>query len=283
MNIAREYQLLAQQLLNLHGAGLKEDGIFGPASDHAADRIHGRELPPERNIALAVQRAWNAAPVTIGGTTGTYRPYLMEDAFWGPLTLQAAEELQAARLGKITPPRPDEKAAARIPATQCHDGTCSAVRCWSPRDAQMEAHYGGVGEHQQLIPVPFALVLDWDPATAVKRISVHRKVAADVQSALEQILEHYGIGTIRALGLDRFGGSLNVRKKRGGTTWSAHAWGTALDFWPAVNALREDHTTARFARPHYAPFFAIWEAHGFMSLGRCFDFDWMHIQKNPPA
>jgi hypothetical protein len=25
----------------------------------------------------------------------------------------------------------------------------------------------------------------------------------------------------------------------------------------------------------------IWEKHGFMSLGRCFDFDWMHLQANP--
>ena len=72
-----------------------------------------------------------------------------------------------------------------------------------------------------------------------------------------------------------------MRKKRGGSTWSAHAWGTALDFWPEVNSLRETHKTARFARGDYAAWFRCWEEQGFMSLGRCYDFDWMHVQKNP--
>ena len=276
VKIASEYQRLAQELLNEAGANLKEDGDFARFSDEAADRIHGRDVSPERNVAGTVQKAYNAHSARIG------RDAIKVDFFWGPDTLEAADQLIASRSRTKLPQRPDEKKAAQVPAGQCHDGTCSLVKCWSPTDAQMEAYYGPVGSNQVVIPVPFDLVLDWDPDTTIKKFSVHRKVSESVKAALSDILAHYGADGVKQLGLDRFGGALNVRKKRGGSTWSAHAWGTALDFWPEVNALRENHTTARFARAEYAPWFRIWEANGFMSLGRCFDFDWMHVQKNPP-
>jgi hypothetical protein len=32
------------------------------------------------------------------------------------------------------------------------------------------------------------------------------------------------------------------------------------------------------AQPEYAPFLDLWEAEGFVSLGRARNFDWMHVQ-----
>ena len=95
---------------------------------------------------------------------------------------------------------------------------------------------------------------------------------------LVRVLDHYGPERIRELGLDLFGGCLNVRRMRGGSAWSVHAWGAALDFDPERNQLRWGRARARFARPEYEKWWALWEAEGFLSLGRARDFDWMHVQ-----
>lgn len=260
MKIHAKYQTLAQGLLVGLGAAIKVDGDFGTFSDQAADRINGINLSPERQVALTIQKAYNRkAEIDI-----------KEDGWWGPDTEAAADSL----LG-VPMIRPDES------GQQCHDGKCSLVRCWTPTDAQMRKRYGDVGTRQKTILVPFPLRLDWDRATIVNKMTVHELVADRCHDALEETLATFGREKIEAMGLHYFGGSLNVRKKRGGSTWSAHAWGTAHDWWPSRNGLKESHKSAEFAKAIYAPWFEIWERHGFMSLGRCFDFDWMHLQANP--
>ncbi len=77
---------------------------------------------------------------------------------------------------------------------------------------------------------------------------------------------------------DQFGGSLNVRRIRGGKSWSMHSWGIAIDFDPANNQLRWGRDRARFAKPEYEAFWAAWEEEGWVSLGRTRNFDWMHVQ-----
>lgn len=59
---------------------------------------------------------------------------------------------------------------------------------------------------------------------------------------------------------------------------SLHSWGIAIDFDPERNALNWDHTKARLARPDAEDFWKIWEAEGWVNLGRSRDFDWMHVQ-----
>ena len=80
------------------------------------------------------------------------------------------------------------------------------------------------------------------------------------------------------LGLDLFGGSLNVRKMRGGNNWSVHAWGAAIDFDPARNQLRWDSSKARLGKLDAERFWRIWEEAGWTSLGRTKNYDWMHVQ-----
>ena len=65
---------------------------------------------------------------------------------------------------------------------------------------------------------------------------------------------------------------------RGGSAWSVHTWGAALDFDPENNQLRWNRSRARFARPEYERWWRFWEEEGFVSLGRARDFDWMHVQ-----
>lgn len=65
---------------------------------------------------------------------------------------------------------------------------------------------------------------------------------------------------------------------RGGTQWSTHSWGIAVDFDPARNRLRWGRDHAAFAHPIYNEWWRCWEEEGWVSLGRRRNFDWMHIQ-----
>lgn len=149
-----------------------------------------------------------------------------------------------------------------------------------PRDRQADLfdYFGEPGLHQVRLAMPFPLRIDWDLDKTITSFSCHEKVHDSLKRIFERTLAEYGLDRIRELNLDRFGGCLNVRKKRGGSTWSTHAWGAAVDLWPEANALRWDHTRAAFARPAYGPFWEIVESEGWTSLGRARDFDWMHFQ-----
>jgi hypothetical protein len=125
---------------------------------------------------------------------------------------------------------------------------------------------------------PYPLRLSWDLNTTVSRIACHEKVAPSLGRVLAGVLDHYGPDAVRELRLDRFGGCYNPRKKRGGTSWSTHAWGIALDFDPERNRLQWGRDRAVFARPVYDRWWELWEAEGWISLGRVANFDWMHVQ-----
>jgi hypothetical protein len=261
----QKFQRLAQEILNKrHNSGLTVDGIFGPLSAQAAQRAMPPAtgfMTPHRWAALVIQREANQSPDI---------PHrVAEDGWFGPVTEDAAYRLLGEKFA-----RPDES----------HDVTSTPappVRCWSPTDRQMIQKYGNPGSGQVLTPLPFPVRLDWDLAISTSRASMHRLAVTPITAALETIRDHYGLDRIRTLNIDRFGGILNVRRKRGGTTWSAHAWGTAIDLWPAGNKLAWKRDRAAFARPEYEPMRNAFRAAGLMSLGECYNFDWMHWQLNP--
>ena len=89
---------------------------------------------------------------------------------------------------------------------------------------------------------------------------------------------HYGVSGLQSMGLDLWGGCLNVRKMRGGTKYSTHSWGIAMDWDPAHNQLRWDKNKALLAQPRYEMWWKFWEEEGWVSLGRARDYDWMHVQ-----
>lgn len=140
------------------------------------------------------------------------------------------------------------------------------------------SEFGKRGENQTLIILPYAMRLAWDTSIEVRRMSINRACADSALLIFRDALTHYGKDRIRELGLDLFGGCLNVRKVRGGSQWSIHSWGAAIDLDPDNNSLHADHRTARFARSEYRPFWEIVESHGWTSLGRERDYDWMHLQ-----
>jgi hypothetical protein len=147
---------------------------------------------------------------------------------------------------------------------------------------QLKKKYGTPTEsgipYLTTIQLPYPMRLAWDKDTVVTKMRCHNLVAGKFIKVFSQILAHYGIDKIKELGIDLYGGCFNFRKMRGGSDWSRHSWGVAIDLDPERNQLKETSKTARFARPEYKAMIDIFYANGFVNLGRERNFDWMHFE-----
>lgn len=265
---------IAQQ--RLKSAGLQPgpvDGALGPKTEDALNRAlesRRNELDTghddrilngsrRRKVTAFIQLLARDANIEVGPV----------DGLWGPQTDHAFEELEY-----------HEEQGRRPHAWRDYDGPDANPNNWpDERPEALRAFYGEPGNVPLTrVDAPYPLRLSWDLNTKVTRIACHEKVAASLERVLQGVLDHYGPERIRELRLDRFGGSYNPRKKRGGTTWSTHAWGIALDFDPERNKLQWGRDRAAFARAEYDRWWALWEDEGWISLGRVENFDWMHVQ-----
>lgn len=200
---------------------------------------------------------------TIAAIRGFQRMHgLRPDGIAGPLTKVALW------------PEPMPERDAELPEdhgrTQ-HDGM------W-PRQKDVERFFGPVGKNQTMLELPFKMRLAWDTRQTIYRFSIHEKVHASAKRCFQRIAEEYDAEARKLIGADLFGGCLNVRKMRGGSSWSMHSWGVAIDFDPARNQLKWGRDKARLAQPDCQRFWKIWEEEGWVSLGRARNFDWQHIQ-----
>lgn len=152
---------------------------------------------------------------------------------------------------------------------QLHDTNSMVAKYGQPNQS---------GTYLVSVAVAFPLRLAWDTKTVVSKIRCHRLEAPRVQAIFEDILAAYGHAQVKQLGIDLFGGCFNFRQMRGGSDWSKHSWGTAIDLDPDRNLLYETKSTARFARTEYLPLIASFERHGWVSLGKAKNYDWMHFE-----
>lgn len=144
--------------------------------------------------------------------------------------------------------------------------------------SSLMSFYGNVGTNQTTIPAPYKMYLAWDLKKSVSRITCHEKVADSLSIILENISKSYSPADIEKHGFNLFGGTLNVRKIRGGNRYSTHSWGIAIDLDPARNQLKWKRDRAYFARPECAYFLEIFKEQGCYSLGAERDYDYMHFQ-----
>jgi len=128
------------------------------------------------------------------------------------------------------------------------------------------------------IQLPYPMKLAWDLDTKVSRMSCHKLAAEKFLDVFNDLLAEYGMAEIERLGIDLFGGCFNYRKMRGGSSWSKHAWGIAVDLDPARNKLKETAKTARFARPEYQKMMDVFYKNGFINLGIEKGYDFMHFE-----
>jgi peptidoglycan hydrolase-like protein with peptidoglycan-binding domain len=211
------------------------------------------------------------------------------DGVIGKTTVGALRAFQRARRLPVTG-QADAATVAALRATSSQNVTVPVDRDFNappsnlsplgpwPRQADVEAFYGPVGTSQVKITVPWPMRLAWDKRRTISGITVHEKVAESAERALAEIWQAYGANGIAHIGADLFGGSLNVRRMRGGTRYSMHSWGVAIDFDPERNGLRVNRPNARLSAADCEPFWRAWERQGWVSLGRARDFDWMHVQ-----
>lgn len=207
------------------------------------------------------------------------------DGVIGDKTTAAIKAFQS-RNGILPSGKADEATVAALRSTSAgpvvrpigEDQPAPTIKSVWPRQADVSAFYGAVGTSQTSIAIPFDMWLAWDKSVRVRKITLHTKVAASAERVLQAVAGLYSAQERKTIGLDLFGGSLNVRKMRGGSAWSMHSWGIAIDFDPERNQLKWDHTRARLAKPDAIPFWLEWEKEGWVSLGRARDFDHMHVQ-----
>jgi peptidoglycan hydrolase-like protein with peptidoglycan-binding domain len=158
------------------------------------------------------------------------------------------------------------------------EATSKAVRNNWPRQSGVPTFYGPVGTSQTKVEIPFDMYLAWDTSTRIRAMTLHKKVADSASRVLHEIRDTYSNKERTNLGIHLFGGSLNVRKMRGGSSYSMHSWGIAIDFDPIRNQLKWHAPKARLSHADALPFWQAWENEGWLSLGRARDFDWMHVQ-----
>jgi hypothetical protein len=147
-----------------------------------------------------------------------------------------------------------------------------------PRQSEVPAYFGRVGENQTQMELPFDMYLAWSKSIRVRKITLHKTVAMSAKLVFEKVAGIYSHKDREALGLNLFGGSLNVRKMRGGNSYSMHSWGIAIDFDPERNQLNWHRPQARLSHTDAIPFWDAWKEAGWVSLGRERNFDWMHVQ-----
>jgi hypothetical protein len=156
------------------------------------------------------------------------------------------------------------------------------IKIFSP--LEMEKHFGKAnpqGTYLVTIDLPYTMYYDKQP---VKKMRCHNKVAKAFLNVFNDLLTHYGETKLNELEITDFGGCFNYRLMRGSKSkLSAHSWGTAIDLDANRNTLKETSKTARFARPEYKAMIDIFEKHGFASLGRLKNYDWMHFQYGLPV
>lgn len=147
-----------------------------------------------------------------------------------------------------------------------------------PRQSEVPAFYGRVGTNQTQIEIPYDMYLAWDTGTRIKKMTLHKKVAPSALRVLQRVAEIYNQSERKDLGIDLFAGSLNVRKMRGGSNYSMHSWGIAIDFDSIRNQLNWKAPKARLSHSDAIPFWEAWESEGWLSLGRARNYDFMHVQ-----
>ena len=241
------------------------DGISGLRIGEAF-RIHNNVLPARYNdnIGFIITALDNTIESTNRWTTK-----ITAKMFQLPASEKTSPTYAAAMEKLIGQKEVRKKAAKQYVKTQATRG-----------QKNVKAMYGEPGDRKNfstlIVPDGFNLTYDGKPVRKIN--GVHKKVSSQLRASFDGILAEYGSARIKELKINVYSGTYNKRAKRGGTTWSMHSWGIAIDLYYAKNKLRTKAPEAAFSRPEYKKMIDIFEQNGWYSLGRAKNYDYMHFQ-----
>lgn len=261
---------------------LKEKGYYSGELDGTinSETFSGIEKLLESYSILSSR--WNSKRKIIGASQILYLEAKLKpgpvDGFMGPSTQQARTEYLALLSSKWRNAANKviavEKPSIIVPKTT---GLIKPMRNW-PHQSRSMSYYGNPGTNQATCKLPFTMVIAWNTKQKVNSYRCHKYVKDPMERIWNRTLEHYGLANIQRLRLNYFGGCLNVRKVRGGSSWSQHSWGIAVDIDPDRNQLRWGRNKASLARPEYDKFWQFVYDEGAISFGKERNYDWMHFQ-----
>jgi len=138
--------------------------------------------------------------------------------------------------------------------------------------------YGAPGDESNLVTIEFPFPMFYD-GKRVTKSRCHLKVAASLKRILAEIGQLHGNDRGVMEEAEDYGGIYNFRPKRGGTSYSVHSWGAAID-------LDADDNTFRDTWPIKADMpLEIMEAfarEGWQSAGAFWGYDAMHFEATRP-
>jgi len=170
------------------------------------------------------------------------------DGFWGPKSVAAAQRhLRALRPRGVMWPTSDQASLKRFYGDPAKGEVAKQL---VNIDVQgLGVRYGG---------------------SPVKVIRCHEKVSGSLRAVIEAVA-----GSEWRWVLAEFAGVYNHRPMRGGTHWSLHAYGAAIDLLPGSNGLMT-HWPVRATMPfEVMEFFA---GEGWLAAGAFWSRDAMHFQ-----
>lgn len=269
--------LKTQMQVFLHNEGHYDgpiDGKFGPLTYAAINALlkeykipYEKWIKGRRQIATE-QLFYKSKKIDVGAIDGLVGPMMQQarEVWKAKLVTNWREE--ADKVIEVAKPAPVVNVKVSEPN----------VRMKWPTQSNCTSFYGKVGTNQDQAVMPYPLRIAWDTKSKVTKFSCHKKVKEPIERVFARTLEYYGFEKIQELGLDLWGGCLNVRKVRGGSNYSMHSWGIAVDMDPDNNQLKWGRDRATFAKPAYKKWFEFWYEEGAISLGIERNYDWMHTQ-----
>lgn len=245
------------------------DGLVGSKTRVAVNNPAIKALVPN-SAGWDADRMIIALAQTILKSAGFYsRPV---DGYFGPVTQVSVENYAKV---KWTGQPVDDKWRDRIhPQVKPHRNG------WpSNNPLDINDFYGTMGKGLVSLELPYPFIYEGN-MKRVDHIQCHGKVADSLERILTEVLKIYGMKEIERLKLNLWAGCIAnpPRKMRGGSLWSTHSWGISMDFNSRLNQLSWKDGKASMSRPEYVPFWECWELEGWTSLGRRYNYDWMHVQ-----
>jgi hypothetical protein len=142
-------------------------------------------------------------------------------------------------------------------------------------DDDIRRVYGSAGDESNLVRFTFPYPMKLYGETPIENHRCHKYVKDDLEAIFQEIYETFGMDYIRKHHLDHYDGCFNYRNTRGGSSFSHHAWGIAIDIAADING---NHTRKPEADMPWEVV-EIFEKHGWKSGLRAWGRDGMHFAR----